>query len=159
MCPAECADHVAVEPLAFSLNIHDVSGKILNVFGTRRVRALPDGVVGCVIPFVAADVTRPIVSLGKLTKQDFSVHLERQTSRIERGGRRASLVIRHNASYFDVLIPADGARACAGAEDAPAAAVPHAPVVEFEDSSEDFAVHGNDLFSDQALASAPSSSA
>ncbi len=114
------------------MNIRDVSGEILNVYGTRRVPVLLDGVVDCVIPFVVADVTRPIVSLGKLTKQDFSVHLERQTSRIERGGRRASLITRHNT---DVLIPVDGARACAGVEDAPAAAVPHAPVVKLEESS------------------------
>ena len=121
------------------MNIRDVSGKILSVFGTRRVRALLDGVADCVIPFVVAGVTRPIVSLGKLAKQDFSVHLERQTSRIERGGRRASLITRHNT---DVLIPVDGARACAGVEDAPVATVPHAPVVEVEESSEDSAVHG-----------------
>ncbi len=120
---------------------------------------LLDGVVDCVIPFVATDVTRPIVSLGKLTKQDFSVHLERQTSRIERGGRRASLITRHNTFYFDVLIPDDGARACAGVEDAPAAPAPHVPVVEVEESSEESALMDNDLFSDQALAAAPSSSA
>jgi hypothetical protein len=77
-------------------------------------------------------VTRQVVSLGKL---DFSVHIERQASRIERGGRRASLITRHNTFYFDVLIPADGARACDGVADAPAAAVPLAPVVEVEESS------------------------
>ena len=103
---------------------------------------LLDGVVDCVIPFVVADVTRPIVSLGKLTKQDFSVHLERQTSRIERGGRKASLIARHNTFYFDVLIPADGARACAGVTDAPAAAAAHVPAVEAEESSEDSAIIG-----------------
>ena len=91
------------------MNIRDVSGKILNVYGTRRVRVLLDGTVDTVIPFVVADVTRPIVSLGKLTKQEFSVHLERQASRIERGGRKASLISRHTTFYFDVLIPADGA--------------------------------------------------
>ncbi len=83
-----------------------------------------------------ADVTLPIVSLGKLTKEDFSVHLERPTSRIERGGRRASLIARHNTFYFDVLIPNFGARACAGVDDAPAAAAPHTPLVELDESSE-----------------------
>jgi hypothetical protein len=34
-----------------------------------RVRVLLDGTVDAVIPFVVADVTRPIVSLGKLTKR------------------------------------------------------------------------------------------
>ncbi len=87
---------------------------------------LPDGVVDCVIPFVVADVTRPIVSLGKLTKQDFSVHLEREISRIERGGRQASLITRHTTFYFGVLIPDDGARACGGVGDAPAAEAPAA---------------------------------
>ncbi len=52
------ADHMAVEPLAIPLNIRDVSGKILSVFGTRRVRVLLDGVADCVIPFVVPDVTR-----------------------------------------------------------------------------------------------------
>ncbi len=136
LCPVDFADHVAVEPLAFPLSIRDVSGKILSVYGTRRVRVLLDGVVDCVIPFVVADVTRPIVSLGKLTKQDFSVHLERQASRIEHGGIKASRIAGHNTFYFDVLIPADGARACAGVTDAPAAAVPHVPAVEVEESSE-----------------------
>ena len=86
---------------------------------------LLDGKVDAVIPFVVADVTRPIVSLGKLTKQDFNVHLERQSSRIEHGGRRASLIARHNTFYFDVLIPVVGGRACAGVDDAPVAAAPH----------------------------------
>ena len=80
------------------MNILDVSGKILTVYGTRRVRVVTDGTVDRVAPFVVADVTRPIVSLGKLTKQDFSVHLERQASRIERGGRKASLIARRNTS-------------------------------------------------------------
>ncbi len=79
-------------------------------------------------------MTRPIVSLGKLTKQDFTVHLERETSRIERGGRKASLITRHNTFYFDVLIPDDGARACGGVGDAPAAEVPAAPAAEVEES-------------------------
>ena len=78
------------------MNIRDVSGKILNVYGTRRVRAFLDGTVDTVIPFIVADVTRPIVSLGKLTKQDFTVHLERQASRISRGGREASLIAGRN---------------------------------------------------------------
>jgi hypothetical protein len=52
-------------------------------------------------------------------------------------GRRASLITRHSTFCFDVLIPADGARACAGVADAPAAAVPLAPVEEVEESSED----------------------
>ena len=76
------------------MNIRDVSGKVLHVYGTRRVRVLLDGAVDTVIPFVVADVTRPIVSLGKLTKQDFSVHLEGHISHIERGGREASLIAR-----------------------------------------------------------------
>ena len=134
MCPVEFADHVAVEPPAFPLNFGDVSGKILSVYDTRRVRVLLDGVADCVIPFAAADVTRPIVSLGKLTKQDFSVHLERQASRMEREGRKASLIARHNTFYVDVLIPSDGARACVSVTDAPAAAVPHVPAVEAEES-------------------------
>ena len=36
-----------------------------------------------------------------------------------------------------MLIPDDGAYACVGVNDAPAAAVPRAPVVEVEESSED----------------------
>ena len=87
------------------VNIRDVSGRVLNVYGTPRVRVLLDGTVDTVILFKAADATRPIVSLGKLTRQDCSVHLERQTSRIERGGRRASLITGHNTFYFDALIP------------------------------------------------------
>ena len=114
----------------------------MTVYGTRRLRVFLDGTVDTVIPFIAADVTRPIVSLGKLTKQDFSVHLERQASRIDRGGRKVSLIARHFTYYFDVLIPADGARACAGVTDAPAAAVPHVPPVEAEESSEDSAIIG-----------------
>ena len=58
------------------MNIRDVSGEILTVYGTRRVPVLLDGVVDCVIPFVVADVTRPLVSLGKLAKQDYIVHPE-----------------------------------------------------------------------------------
>ena len=89
-------------------------------------------------PFAVADVTRPIVSLGKLTKQDYIVHLERETSLldsfIERGGRKASLITGHNTFYCDVLIPDDGARACGGVGDAPAAEVPAAPAAEVEES-------------------------
>ena len=79
-------------------------------------------------------MARLIVSLGKLAKQDFTVHLERETSRIERGGRKASLITRHNTFYFDVLIPDDGARACGGVGDAPAAQAPAAPAAEVEES-------------------------
>jgi hypothetical protein len=56
------------------------------------------------------------------------VHLERHTSRIERGGRRASLITRHKSFYFDALITADGARACAG-------------VVKVEESSDGSAIY------------------
>ncbi len=75
------------------MNIRDVSGKIPNVCGTRRVPVLLDGVVDCVIPFGVADVTRPIFSLGKLTKQDYIVHLERETSLLNlyRARRQKSL--------------------------------------------------------------------
>ena len=125
------------------MNIRDVPGKFPSVYVSRRVRVLLDGTVDTVIPFIVADVSRPIVSLGKLTKQDFTVHLERQASRIERGGRKSSTIARHTTFYFDVLIPADGARACAGVADAPAAAaVPFVPAVEVEDSSEDSAIIG-----------------
>ena len=34
LCPADFADHIAVEPLAHPLNIRDVSGKVLNVYVT-----------------------------------------------------------------------------------------------------------------------------
>ena len=102
LCPIEFAGHVAVEPRAHPLNIRNVSGKILTVYGTRRVRVLLDGTVDAVIPFVVADATRPIVNLGKLTEQDFNVHHERQA--IERGGRKASLIARHNTSYLDVSL-------------------------------------------------------
>ncbi len=67
--PIDFAGRVAVDPLAHPLNIRDVSGKILTVYGTGRVRVLLDGIADAVIPFVVADVTRPIVSLGKLAKQ------------------------------------------------------------------------------------------
>ena len=56
------------------MNIRDVSGKILNVYCTRRLRVLLDGTSKRSSPFVVADVTRPIDTLGKLTKQDFTVH-------------------------------------------------------------------------------------
>ncbi len=142
MCPYDFADHVAIGPLEIPLSIRDVSGKILTVYGTRRLRVFLDGTVDTVIPFIVADVTRPIVSLGKLTKQDVTVHLERQSSRIERGGRQASLISRHNASYFNLLIPADGARACAGVAEAPAAADPRPSVAEVEESLEESAILG-----------------
>jgi hypothetical protein len=87
LCPYDFTDHVRIKALVQPLNTRDVSGKIRSVYGTRRVSVLLDGVVDCVIPFVVADVTRPIVSLVKLAKQDSIVHLERETSRIERGGR------------------------------------------------------------------------
>ena len=137
LCPCDFADHVAIEPLGYPLNIRDVSGKILTVYGTRRLRVFLDGIVDTVIPFIVADVTRPIVSLGKLTKQDFTVNLERQASRFERGGRQASFISRHNAFYTDVLIPADGARACAGAAEAPVAAAPRPPEADVEETSEE----------------------
>jgi hypothetical protein len=52
LCPVDFADHVAVEPLPLPLTIRDVSGNIMNVFGTRRARGLVDGVADCVIPVV-----------------------------------------------------------------------------------------------------------
>jgi hypothetical protein len=61
LCPIDFAGRVAVEPLAYPLKICDVSGKILTVDGTRRVRVLLDGTADTVIPFVVADATRPIV--------------------------------------------------------------------------------------------------
>ena len=132
--------------MRYPFNIRDVSGKILTVYGTRRIRVFLDGTVDTVIPFIFADVTRPIVSLGKLTRQDFTVHLERQASRIERGGRQASPISRHNTFYFDVLIPADGASACAGVAEAPAAAAPRPSAAEVEDSSEESAILGDRPF-------------
>ena len=37
LCPVDFADHVDIEPLTQPLNIHDVSGKILDAYGARRV--------------------------------------------------------------------------------------------------------------------------
>jgi hypothetical protein len=51
LCPVDFVDHVRVGPLAHPLIIRDVSSKILNVYGTRRIPVLLDGVVDCVIPF------------------------------------------------------------------------------------------------------------
>ena len=51
LCPVDIADRVAGEPLAYPLNIRDVSGKILNVYGTRRVQVLFDGSIEAFIPF------------------------------------------------------------------------------------------------------------
>ena len=80
LCPVDFAAHVRGEPLAHPVKIRDVSGKTLSVYGNRRVPVLLDGVADCVIPFVVADVTRPVVSLGKLATQDYIAHLERETS-------------------------------------------------------------------------------
>ena len=37
LCPVDFAEHVAVEPMTHPMSIRDVSGKILSVYGTRRV--------------------------------------------------------------------------------------------------------------------------
>ena len=58
------------------------------------------------IPFIVADVHRPVISLGKLAARDFDIYLGNTSSYTERNGITAGLVRKNHTFYFDLKVKA-----------------------------------------------------
>ena len=71
---------------AGDLNLATATGEPIKTDGRRNVKYMMDDRVTVEIPFIVADVTKPIISLMRLGEAGFITHFEKNKSYLEKDG-------------------------------------------------------------------------
>ena len=76
VAPRSFAAEIQLSPLEQDdLQLRTATGKAIETFGTRTVQLLCQG-FSCTMSFVIADVEQPLLGLGSLLREGFSLHLD-----------------------------------------------------------------------------------
>ena len=76
----------------------------MKVYGLREVPVMIDNTIPAVVRFTVADVSRPVVSIGKLVQNEFGVMMGKRGSHLCRDGRAANLAMKGNTFYLSMQI-------------------------------------------------------
>ncbi len=100
VCPKDYATDYDLVENVNDLNLATATGEPIKTYGRRSVEHMKDDRVTVEIPFIVADVTKPIISIMRLGEAGFTTHFEKNTSYLEKDGKRIWIHVVNKGFYF-----------------------------------------------------------
>ena len=88
VCPKGYATGCDLVENVGDLNLATATGEPIKTYGRRSIRYMMGDRVTVEIPFIVADVTKPIISIMRLVGAVFITRFEKNKSYLEKDGRR-----------------------------------------------------------------------